>query len=138
MDTPKINHLAVWACIIGMHVFGFVWYGPLFGEKWMAFVQLDQATMEQESMKPSLWVLNSIAIIAPVYLLAWLFTKINVTSGLQGALIAFVSVFCLYHLPSMNANMFAGAPYGLSWITGGYSLVWLTVTGFVLGAWRKG
>lgn len=137
MNNLKINHLAVWICIILMHAFGFLWYGPLFGEKWMALVKMDQATMEQESMNASIWILNSAAIIAPIYLLAWLFTKMNVTSGIQGALIAFLIVFCFHHLPLMNANMFAGKPYGLAWITGGYSLSWLTVSGFILGAWTK-
>lgn len=137
MNNLKINHLAVWTCIILMHAFGFLWYGPLFGEKWMSLVKMDQATMEQGSMNASIWILNSVAIIAPIYLLAWLFTKMNVTSGLQGALVAFLIVFCFHHLPLMNANMFAGEPYGLAWITGGYSLTWLTVSGFILGAWTK-
>jgi Protein of unknown function (DUF1761) len=138
MNNLKINHLAVWICIILMHAFGFLWYGPLFGEEWMALVNIDQATMEQGSMNASIWILNSVAIIAPIYLLAWVFTKMNVTSGIQGALIAFLIVFCFHHLPLMNANMFAGEPYGLAWITGGYSLTWLTVSGYILGAWTKG
>lgn len=137
MNNLKINHLAVWLCIVFMHVFGFLWYGPLFGEKWMQFVALDQATMEQESMKASLWILNSVAIIASIYALAWLLTKVNVSSGVQGAIIAFVVVFCMHLLPVMNANMFAGEDYGLAWITGGYSLSWLTISGFILGSWRK-
>lgn len=93
--------------------------------------------MEHGSMNAGIWILNSVAIIAPIYLLARLFTKMSVTSGLQGALIAFLIVFCFHHLPLMNANMFAGEPYGLAWITGGYSLTWLTVSGFILGAWKK-
>jgi hypothetical protein len=137
MSTLKINHLAVWICIILMHVFGFIWYGPLFGEKWMALVEMDQSTMEQESMNMGVWILNTVAIIAPIYLLAWLFTKLNVTSGIQGAVIAFLITFCFHHLSVMNANMFAREPYGLAWITGGYTLTWLTVSGFILGAWTK-
>jgi hypothetical protein len=133
----KINHLAVWICIILMHVFGFLWYGPLFGEKWIALVEMDLSTMQQESMNPGMWILNSVAIIAPIYLLAWLFTKMNVTSGLEGALVAFLITFCFHHLSVMNANMFAKEPYGLAWITGGYSVTWLTITGFVLGTWVK-
>jgi hypothetical protein len=137
MNNLKINHLAVWICIILMHAFGFLWYGPLFGEKWMAFVGIDQASMEAESAHPSIWILNTIAIVAPIYLLAWLFVRMNVTSGILGALTAFLITFCVHHLPLMNAHMFAGEPYGLAWITGGYSLTWLTVTGFVLGTWTK-
>lgn len=133
----KINHLAVWLCIILMHAFGFLWYGPLFGEKWMALVEIDQATMESGSMDPTIWILNSIAIIAPIYALAWLFTKINVTSGIQGAMIALVITLCFHLLPVLNANTFAGLPGALGWINAGYSVTWLTVSGFVLASWKK-
>jgi len=137
MSTLRINHLAVWLCIILMHVFGFLWYGPLFGEKWMAFVNIDQESMQNDSMNPMIWVLNSIAIIAPMYALAWLLARMDIRSGVMGAVIAFVVVFCFHHLPLMNANMFAGVPNGLAWITGGYSLTWLTISGFILGTWTK-
>ena len=137
MNNLRINQLAVWICIIGMHAFGFIWYGPLFGETWMTFVQMDQATMQEESMQAGVWIMNSVAIIASIYALAWLLALLNITSGIRGAGIAFIIVFCFHHLPVMNANMFAREPYGLAWITGGYSLVWLTITGFVLGSWVK-
>ena len=137
MNSLKINHLAVWTCIILMHGFGFLWYGPLFGERWMALVELDQATMQSDSMDPGIWILNSVAIIASIYVIAWLFVTLNVRSGMRGAMIAFLVTFCIHHLHVMNANMFAGEPYGLAWITGGYVLTWLTVSGFVLGAWTK-
>lgn len=137
MNNIKINHLAVWVCIILMHAFGFLWYGPLFGERWMDMVQIDQETMQSDSMDAGIWILNSVAIIASIYAIAWVLSALNVTSGVRGAVIAFVLTFCLHHLPTMNANMFAGQPYGLAWITGGYSLAWLTVSGFILGSWRK-
>ncbi|HYG18452.1 MAG TPA: DUF1761 domain-containing protein [Ohtaekwangia sp.] len=135
--TLKINHPAVWTCIVLMHVFGFLWYGPLWGEKWMALVQRDPAEIESQSMSAGIWILNSVSIITPIYLLAWLFTRINIVSGVQGAIVAFLIVFSVHHLPLMNSGMFAGDPYGLAWINGGYYLAWLTVTGFILGAWRK-
>ncbi len=103
----------------------------------MALVEMDQATMQQESMNAGVWILNSVAIIAAIYMLAWLLARMNITSGVHGAAIAFLIVFCLHHLPVMNANMFAREPYGLAWITGGYSLTWLTVCGFILGSWVK-
>lgn len=137
MNNLKINHLAVWLCIVLMHFFGFLWYGPLFGERWMALVEMDQATMEQDSMEAGVWIMNAVAIIAPVYLLAWLFTRLNVAAGIRGAGIAFLMAFCFHHLNVMNANMFAGEPYGLAWITGGYSVASLTISGFILGTWVK-
>jgi hypothetical protein len=137
MNNLRINHVAVWVCVIIVHALGFLWYGPLFGEKWMAFVGYDQESMQEDSMNPAIWVLNSVAIIAPIYLLAWLFIKLNIVTGIRGALIALAITFCFHHLGVMNANMFAGQPYGLAWITGGYVMTGLTISGFILGAWTK-
>jgi hypothetical protein len=137
MNNLKINHLAVFVCLILMHALGFLWYGILFGEQWMEMVEMDPARMEGGEADAGIWVTNFIAILAPLYFLAWLFTKLDVTSGGRGAAIAFLITFCFHHLSLMSGNMFAGEHYGLAWITGGYSLVALTISGFILGAWTK-
>jgi hypothetical protein len=137
MNNLKINHLAVIVCVVLLHVLGFLWYGPLFGEKWMSLIGIDMATVEANPPSPAVWFLNFVAVVAPLYLLAWLFTKLNVTSGGRGAVIGFLIAFCFHHLWVMNNNMFAGAPYPLAWIVGGYSLAAFTLSGFILGAWTK-
>jgi hypothetical protein len=100
-------------------------------------VNIDMASMQQNGPGPAIWVLNFVAAVAPVYMLAWLLTKLNVTSGVQGAIIGFLISFSFSHLTIMNSNMFAREPYGLAWITGGYSLVAMALSGFILGAWTK-
>lgn len=137
MNTLKINHLAVWTCVALLHVIGFLWYGPLFGEKWMKMVNLDSTSAQSGSMEAGLWVTNLVASLAAVYLLAWLFTQLNVTSGPRGAVLAFLITFCIFHLSEMRDNMFAGFPYGLAWITGGFNVVGNTLSGFILGAWTR-
>ena len=137
MNNLKINHLAVLVCVILMHVLGFLWYGPLFGEQWMAHVGYDMAKVEANPPGVSIWIMNFVAVVAPLYVLAWLFTKLDVTSGIRGAAIAFLISFAFHHLPTMSGNMFADMPYGLAWITGGYNLVAMAISGFVLGAWTK-
>lgn len=137
MNNLKINHLAVLVCVIILHALGFLWYGPLFGEQWRAMVGLDMENMQEGSGGAGLWISNFVASVAPLYMLAWLFTKLDVTSGIRGAGIAFLITFCFHHLSLMSGNMFAGEPYGLAWIIGGFSLTGLTICGFILGAWTK-
>lgn len=136
MNNLKINHVAVLLCLILLHVLGFVWYGTLFMEQWMELVELDPESMEG-SNEAGIWITNFVASLLPLYLLAWLFTKLEVTTGLRGAVIAFLITFCFYHITIMRDNMFEGQHYGLAWITGGFSLVGLTLSGFILGAWTK-
>ena len=135
--NQKINHLAVIVCVILLHAIGFLWYGPLFGEKWMAMVNLDMAQIEANAPGAGIWVANFIASIAPVYMLAWLLARLNVTSGVTGAILGFLITFTFHHLPTMSGNMFAQQPYGLAWITGGYSMIAMAISGFILGAWVK-
>lgn len=101
MNNLKINHLAAWVCIILLHALGFLWYGVLFGEQWMAMVGMDEATAQANAPSPSIWILNAVAIIAPVYLLAWLLAKLGVTDGLRGAGIGLLIAFCFTHLTIM-------------------------------------
>lgn len=137
MNSLKINHLAILVCTIILFALGFTWYGPLFGERWMDMVNIDMEAAQANPAGAGVWITNIISTVAPLYLLAWLFTKLNISSGVRGAVIAFLIVFSFHHLPSMVSNMFAQAPYGLAWITGGFELVGMSISGFILGAWTK-
>ncbi len=137
MRTLTINHLAVWAGVVLLTVLGFLWYGPLSGDPWMSMVGLDPAVVEANPPGAGIWITNLIATVVPMYALAWLFTKMQVESWMQGALIGLIIAFSFVFLSRMTSNMFAQEPYALTWITGGFDLVGLTLAGGLLGAWRK-
>jgi hypothetical protein len=137
MKELKINHLAVLVAVVLQFVLGFLWYGPLFGEPWMGMVGLDTATIEANPPGAGEWITNIFSAVVSMYVLAWLFTKINVTSLVQGLLIGLLIGFAFVLLSIMTSGMFAKDPYGLAWITGGFTTVGLAVGGAVLGAWKK-
>ncbi len=137
MEQLKINHAAVWVSVVLMFALGFLWFGPLFGDKWMALVGLDMATIEANPLGTSIWISNTIATVVSVYVLAWLFTRMNVGSAGEGALIGLVIGFAFVFLSHMIGGFFSQAPYALAWINGGHDMAALTITGAVLGAWRK-
>ena len=58
----KINHLAVWACVVLSFVIGFIWYDSLFGDTWMAMVGLDRATVEANPPGAGVWITNIISL----------------------------------------------------------------------------
>ena len=137
MEMLKINHLAVWAGVVLLTVLGFLWYGPLFGDAWMGHVGLDRATVEANPPATGLWITNTIATIIPLYTLAWLYTRLKIRSAFEGGLIGLLIGFSFVFLSNMTGDMFAQRPYGLSWITGGYSMVALALAGSILGGWTK-
>jgi len=133
----KINHLAVLICVVLSFILGFIWYDPLFGESWMALVGLDRVTVEANPPGASVWITNLVASVVPVYVLAWLFVQLDVRSGMRGAGIGLLIVVAFNFLSIMTGNMFAQAPYELTWITGGFDMLIVTLSGLILGAWTK-
>ena len=138
MKELKINHLAVLVAVVLQFVLGFLWYGNvLFGEAWMGMVGLDLATIEADPPGAEEWITNIVSAVISMYVLAWLFTRINVTSWLQGLLIGLLIGFAFVLLSIMTSGMFAKDPYGLAWITGGFTTAGFAIGGAILGAWKK-
>ena len=135
MESLKINHAAVWVGVVVLFALGFIWYDLLFGEQWVEFVGLDMAELEANPPGYGLWISNLISSALGMYLLAWLFVGLNITSGAKGAIVGFLIAFVFIFLTTMINNMYAQSPYGLAWILGGYSMVGFTINGFILGAW---
>lgn len=133
MKEQKINYLAVLVAVVWMFVLGFLWYGPLFGESWMAMVGLDMATVEANPAGAALWISNVIGSSLPVIMLAWLFTRLQITSAMTGALIGLI----FFLSPTIVNGLFAQQPYGLAWITGGFQTVGWAGAGMIFGAWKK-
>lgn len=137
MKELKINHLAVLVAVVLQFILGFLWYGPFFGEPWMGMVGLDTATIEANPPGAGEWITNIVSAVVSMYVLAWLFTKINVTSLVKGLLIGLLIGVAFVLLSTMTSGMFAKDPYGLAWITGGFTTVGLALGGAILGAWKK-
>ena len=137
MKELKINHLAVLVAVVLQFVLGFLWYSLLFQDAWMAAVGLDMAAIKADPAGAEEWITNLVSAVVSMYVLAWLFTKINVTSLVQGLLIGLLIGFSFVILSTMTSGMFAKDPYGLAWITGGFTTVGLALGGAVLGAWKK-
>jgi hypothetical protein len=137
MNNLKINHLAVLVAIVLQFVIGFLWYGPLFGEAWMKMVGLNMDMIMADPAGAGEWITNIIASVAGVYLLAFLFTKMSIDTLGKGALYGFLIGFVFVLLAVKTSGAFAKDPYGLAWITGGFTTVGLTIAGAILGAWKK-
>jgi hypothetical protein len=137
MKELKINYLAVLVAIVLQFALGFLWYGPIFGDPWMEMVGLDVATVEANPAGAGVWISNVIMAALAMFLLAWLFVKLNVKSLVRGIWLGFVFGFVFNLMPIMVSGFFASDPYWLAWVTGGNTTVGLMLGGAVLGAWTK-
>lgn len=43
-----VNYLAVFVCAVLSMILGFLWYGPIFGRKWLEAIGMDPAIMDDK------------------------------------------------------------------------------------------
>jgi Protein of unknown function (DUF1761) len=132
----KTNYGAVVVSAVAYWMLGAVWYGVLFGQRWMA---LEGITMEQaKSVNPVLpYVITLVLNLLMAYVLAQLCLWRNATTAARGAAVGVLLwigivgpiVFTTYMYEMRSKELFA--------INEFYPLVGLCLMGIILGAWTK-
>ena len=93
----RTNWLAIIACVVAAMAIGFLWYGALFNEQWMAG---NGITMEGDNMfkngipRPysnSPMIINTIVMLIYALIMNWLIHKTRDTSVVKG----FLSIYQL-------------------------------------------
>lgn len=138
----KTNWLAIITSIVASMVIGFLWYGMLFQEQWMAG---NGITMEGEKMlkngaeipmTPTPMVVNLLSMVVYALIFNWLLKRMNVSTWQSGAVFG-ASIGIIVFLGVLTGNLFAVNPSSLSMIDGSYSFVMFTLMGAIIGGWRK-
>lgn len=139
----NINWLAIVAAAVAGMAIGFLWYGALFQDAWMAgngIVPNGDTSMIKHgveievSMKPMIF--NTIAMIAYALFMNWLVTKTGDTTWIAGAKLGLILGVIHYIGISVN-NLFAATDYSLTRVDGSYAVALWTVMGAIIGGWRK-
>jgi len=135
MRKLSVNLWAVLVCVVIGQIVPALWY-TVFSERWMA---LNGFTMEQikSGTSPVPYLASIVSSSFMAYTMAWVFTKIPVRSLFSGLLtgLLFGVVFVLSEV--IVKDMFSMRPLALSLIDGGVSTLVYTITGSILGIWRK-
>ena len=103
----------------------------------MEMVGLDMATAEANPPGAGIWIANVVSAALLIFVLAWLFVKLNVQTLAKGIWIGFVIGFTFTMMPAMISGFFADDSYWLAWVNGGNTTVGLMLGGAVLGAWKS-
>jgi hypothetical protein len=132
----KINWTAVIVLVVVYQVLGFLWYSPLlFGEVWMDAIGLVPEDLDAANSAP--FIIAILAAFAVNIMLAWLFTRLYVSSAMSGMWIALLCWLGFFFLNSATHSAFEGESLALILISGGKELVAFLLSGAVLGAWVK-
>jgi len=136
----QINYLAVLVSAILSMVLGAVWYGPLFGKKWMEIIGADandkKKRSEMQKSAGPLYLLQFLLTLFQVLVLAHLIADTQTVSGLERSL----WIWAAFIIPTIAAGaMWNNDPKNIQWarflIQGGYQLVLFIIFGVVLNAW---
>jgi hypothetical protein len=137
----EINLLAVLACGLLAMVIGYVWYGPLFGKKWMEVVGATEMDIEaRKKMQASagpLYVVQFLLTLFQAWVLAYYIAGWKEASGVANSL----WIWAAFVVPVIAGTaMWNNDSAKISWarflIQSGYQLVIFIMFGLILGYWR--
>ncbi len=136
MDTT-INYWAVILSAISSMIIGSVWYGPLFGKKFMEAMGMNKWTPEeQEKMKKKMFVtyfLQFLASLLMFFILAW-YIKMSIFSGFKAGLSNAFGLWLGFVVPLSLGNALWGGKMTLFWLNIGNMLLTLLAAGAIIAA----
>ena len=137
----EINYYAVVVCGVLSMVLGFVWYGPLFGKKWMEVVGVRQDDVEarkkmQKGAGP-LYALQFLLTLFQIYVLAHFISQLGSIPGLEVSL----WIWAAFITPTLAGSaMWNNDSRRISWarflIQGGYQLIAFVLFALILSSWK--
>lgn len=137
----EINYFAVLACAVVSMVIGSVWYGPLFGKKWIEINGLSRDDIaKREAMQKEatpLYVIQFVLSLLQAYILAHFIGGWTEVSGVENALWIWLG----FVMPTVaGLAMWNMQPTKVRWmlfgLSAGYQLICFVVFGWILSTWR--
>jgi hypothetical protein len=130
---PEMNLIAVVVAALSAFLLGGLWYGPLFGQRWLAACGQMEDVLNGRSMAQVFGLAGALSLIAALNLAAFLGPDADLEFGVfagfaagAGWVGAFLGIIYL----------FEARPLSLWLINAGYSTAALTIMGAILGGWR--
>ena len=143
-----MNYLAILTASVLAMVVGAIWYGPLFGKKWMEIIGADakdkKARKKMQKSAGPLYLIQFLLTLFQVFVLLQIINVWKVASETEwtatGALETAVWIWAGFVIPTVaGAAMWNNDPKNVKWarflIQGGYQLVIFAIFGLTLGFW---
>jgi hypothetical protein len=141
MEPIVVNY---WAVVVGgiiAMVLGSLWYGPLFGKKWMEIVggspdDLERRKAMQKAAGP-LYLVQFVLVLFQILVLAHLIADTTRVSGIERSM----WMWAAFIIPTLAGTvMWTNEKTNMKWarflIQGGYQLCCFIVFGLLLQFWK--
>ncbi|MDC0506200.1 DUF1761 domain-containing protein [Candidatus Gracilibacteria bacterium] len=130
--TLLIHALAILAALAGSCVVGFVWYGPLFGKRWMAYTGIKESNKKAKANMKKYMFQNMLFSFISILVLASVISFGNFTELFQVIFIIILS-WIMFTVPAVMApNIWEQKSFGLGMINIFASLCSFLVSGVIL------
>ncbi|SRR3989344_175255 len=136
-------YLEVLIAAVVSHALGFLWYGPLFGKKWMALMKFTEKDMEKAKQKgmAKTYSMSFVASLVTAAVLAFLVKDfVDITgatpvlwNALGGALVGALIWLGFVATKSLGSVFWEGKSWNLYFLNTAYDLVNLLLMGAIVG-----
>lgn len=134
MDISQLNWLAIVAATVVTFVVGFLWYNPkTFGAAWMQETGMTDEKAKSANMGKVFGASFVMSFILMFNMAMMFGTEINAT---EGALYGFLTGFGFVTMGIGVNAMYEQRSFRYVLINGGYWMVSLSISGYILGAWH--
>ena len=134
-----INIWAVVVSAVASMIIGSIWYGPLFGKRFIHEMGMDTWTLEKQAeMKKSMtmsYVWQFVASVVMFFVLAW-YINTSVHIGVYGGVANAFGLWLGFVVPLSLGNALWGGKMTIFWLTIGNMLITLLAAGAIIGGWR--
>ena len=141
METLSVNYFAIVVGAVLSMAIGAVWYGPLFGKKWLEIVGATaedlEARKKMQAAAGPLYVVQFVLTLFQVLVLAHLIADTTRVGGLERSL----WIWAAFVIPTLaGAVMWTNEEGRRKWarflIQGGYQFTIFIVFGLLLQFWK--
>ncbi len=132
-----VNWMAVIACGVISMIVGSIWYGPLFGKRWTKLLSFTKEEMEKGKKEmPKTYTMMFAGSLLTSFVLAVTISMAQEPSAMAGITAAFWLWLGFIVAVKLSEVLFEKKAWELFYIECGYYLVFLGISGALLGAWR--
>ena len=134
-----INYLAIFLSAVASMVIGSIWYGPLFGKKFMEAVGMNTWTPEQQAkMKSKMFVMylsQFVVSLLMFFVLSW-YIKTSIHTGVYGGIANAFGMWLGFAVPLSFGNAIWSGKMTMFWLNIGNMFLTLLAAGAIIGAMR--
>ncbi len=128
-----LNWFAIFGAAAAAFIAGAIWYGPVFGQAWMADFGFQEADFEGRNNVRVFGLTFVLNVITAINLGMFLGPNADITFGIAAGFFTgfgfFAALLGVYYL-------FENRPFRIFLINGGFGIVNFTLMGAILGAFK--